>query len=101
MTPQPSGCMPPFAGWLTRSAALLLLAAAIPVFGQNVRLLHTFAPGKFQDINTFTNSDGVQPVGGLVLSGGTLYGVANFGGSGGVGTVFAINTNGGGFAVSE
>ncbi len=79
--------------------ALLLSVAALPAMAQNFSLLHTFAPGGFKNLNTFTNADGVQPTGGLVLSGGTLYGVANMGGSGGAGTVFAVNTNGSGFAV--
>ena len=42
----------------------------------------------------FTNSDGTMPVGGLILSGNTLYGTASQGGANGNGTVFAINTNG-------
>ena len=44
-----------------------------------------------------TNSDGAGPSAGLVLSGNTLYGTAFNGGSSGVGTVFAVNTNGTGF----
>jgi uncharacterized repeat protein (TIGR03803 family) len=44
-----------------------------------------------------TNSDGVYPIAGLVLSGNTLYGMANHGGSWSFGTVFAINTDGTGF----
>src|SRR5882672_5394487 len=44
-----------------------------------------------------TNSDGSNPVGGLVLSGHTLYGTAPNGGHSGYGTVFKINTDGTGF----
>src|SRR5665213_3179789 len=44
-----------------------------------------------------TNSDGTIPEAGLILSGNTLYGTATGGGSGGNGTVFAVNTNGTGF----
>jgi uncharacterized repeat protein (TIGR03803 family) len=44
------------------------------------------------------NADGIYPNAGLVLSGGTLYGTAYFGGTGGKGTVFTVNTNGGSFA---
>jgi uncharacterized repeat protein (TIGR03803 family) len=44
-----------------------------------------------------TNSDGADPSAGLVLSGNTLYGTAQQGGSWGGGTVFAINTDGTGF----
>jgi len=46
---------------------------------------------------TFTNSDGANPYAGLILSGKTLYGTANTGGSSGVGSVFAVSTNGTGF----
>ena len=44
-----------------------------------------------------TNSDGAYPSAGLILSGNTLYGTANGGGSSGNGTVFAVNTDGTGF----
>jgi uncharacterized repeat protein (TIGR03803 family) len=44
-----------------------------------------------------TNSDGAYPQAGLILSGNVLYGTAPEGGSGGAGTVFAINTDGSGF----
>ena len=44
-----------------------------------------------------TNSDGAGPEAGLILSGNTLYGTANGGGSSGKGTVFAVNTDGSGF----
>lgn len=47
----------------------------------------------------FTNSNGANPYGGLALSGSTLYGTTYNGGSGGSGTVFAINTDGTGFKV--
>lgn len=46
---------------------------------------------------SYTNSDGANPEAALVLSGQTLYGTTSAGGSGGVGTVFAINTDGIGF----
>jgi uncharacterized repeat protein (TIGR03803 family) len=45
-----------------------------------------------------TNSDGLYPVGGLVLSNATLYGTTIMGGASGSGTVYALNTNGTGFA---
>ena len=47
----------------------------------------------------YTNSDGAYPDAGLILSGNTLYGTAAFGGSWGHGTVFAVNTDGGGLTV--
>jgi uncharacterized repeat protein (TIGR03803 family) len=48
---------------------------------------------------TNTNSDGAAPEAGLILSGNTLYGTTAGGGTGGKGTVFAVNTNGTGFRV--
>jgi len=42
-------------------------------------------------------TDGSYPTAGLVLSGTTLYGVANEGGSSGYGSVFSISTSGTGF----
>jgi uncharacterized repeat protein (TIGR03803 family) len=45
----------------------------------------------------YTNAYGEYPLGGLVLSGNTLYGTTSDGGIGGSGTVFAINTNGSSF----
>jgi uncharacterized repeat protein (TIGR03803 family) len=43
------------------------------------------------------NTDGSRPYGRLVLSGDTLYGTASSGGASGIGTVFAVNTDGTGF----
>jgi uncharacterized repeat protein (TIGR03803 family) len=53
----------------------------------------------FTTLNKSTNSDGAFPYAGLVQSAGTLYGTAAGGGNGASGTVFAVNTNGTGFAV--
>src|SRR5437016_1453531 len=47
----------------------------------------------------YTNNDGANPYGGLILSGSTLYGTAGAGGSWGKGTVFKVNTDGTGFAI--
>src|SRR5262249_38792495 len=44
-----------------------------------------------------SNSDGANPVAGLILSGNSLYGTTFQGGSWGAGTVFRINTDGTGF----
>jgi uncharacterized repeat protein (TIGR03803 family) len=41
-----------------------------------------------------TNGDGALPIAPLILSGSTLYGTAYQGGTGGSGTVFALNTDG-------
>ena len=45
----------------------------------------------------FTNRDGATPLAGLTLSGDTLYGTAEFGGSVAGGTLFSVNTDGTGF----
>jgi len=75
---------------------------AVNTDGTGFRLVHTFS---FYDAN---NTDGAFPVGGLLLSGNTLYGTASEGGfydngksgNGGLfGTVFAVNTNGTDFTV--
>jgi len=60
--------------------------------GIGFMVLHNFTatPGR-------TNSDGINPQAGLVLSGNTLYGTTWQGGSGGWGTVFAVNTDSTGF----
>jgi uncharacterized repeat protein (TIGR03803 family) len=47
----------------------------------------------------YTNSDGANPWGNLVISGNTLYGTAILGGGSGSGTVFSINTDGTGYTV--
>jgi uncharacterized repeat protein (TIGR03803 family) len=71
--------------------------------GTGFTVLHNFsqATGMINLINGMpnpTNSDGALPWPGLVLSGSTLYGTAGDGGLGGFGTVFAVNTDGTGFA---
>jgi len=48
----------------------------------------------FTNLHSFTGSDGAYPIGGLILSGDTLYGTTFFGGTWGNGTVFAVNTDG-------
>ena len=45
----------------------------------------------------YTNSDGSHPQAGLILSGNTLYGTAQDGGTIGFGTVFKLNLDGTGF----
>jgi uncharacterized repeat protein (TIGR03803 family) len=53
----------------------------------------------FTNLHSFNDTDGAAPDAGLVLVGGTLYGTASGGGSSQHdGTVFAINTDGTGFA---
>jgi uncharacterized repeat protein (TIGR03803 family) len=69
---------------------------AVNTDGTDFAVLHNFSRllnnGRFND-------EGANPGGGLVLSGNILYGTARHGGSGGVGTIFAMNTDGTGFTV--
>ena len=68
---------------------------AVNTDGTGFRTLHGFtASSQFPNL---INSDGVTPIGGLTLSGNTLYGTAQQGGSSGWGTAFALNTDGTGF----
>lgn len=66
---------------------------AINADGSGFTNLHNFAALS----GYYTNSDGVFPIAELVISGNTLYGTAQFGGSSGNGTVFAVKTDGTGF----
>jgi uncharacterized repeat protein (TIGR03803 family) len=65
-------------------------------------LLHSFqgysATGTNIDYD-LTNNDGMTPLGGLAVSGSTLYGTAQSGGPDAVGTVFSLSTSGGNFAL--
>jgi len=51
----------------------------------------------FTALSNSTNAQGANPLGGLILSGNTLYGTAGYGGNSGKGTVFKVNTDGTGF----
>ena len=74
-----------------QAGVLLLCLLAANGRAQTFTTLHSFTGG----------SDGSTPIGGLILSGNTLYGTAELGGASGYGTVFAINTDGTGFNVLE
>lgn len=65
--------------------------------GSNFTVLHAFAPAKLP--GSSTNSEGMTPLAGPVLLGGTLYGVAELGGTNGNGTIYSISTNGTGFSL--
>jgi len=89
---------------LMRSRVLPALIAGlnlIPaghVTAQTFTTLYSFTALAQSDSDYYYhNSDGGDPQAGLILSGHTLYGTASLGGSGGAGTVFAMNTDGTGF----
>src|SRR5208282_4929142 len=65
--------------------------------GSGFANLHSFAAGSGSFPHNYTNSDGACPEAGLVLSGNTLYGTTETGGSSGFGAVFKVNTDGSGF----
>ena len=67
---------------------------AINTNGTGIANLHSFTA---RISGNLTNSDGALPFARLLLSGNTLYGTAQAGGSSGQGTLFAVNTNGTGF----
>ncbi len=67
---------------------------AVNTDGTGFTNLHSFTA---VDQSSGTNSDGANPWVGLVLMRNTLYGTTQSGGSLGLGTVFALNTDGTGF----
>ena len=71
---------------------------AVNTNGTGFVTLYNFSTGTQNALNYPTNSDGAYPYASLILLGSTLYGTATQGGTNGTGTVFAINTNGPGFA---
>jgi uncharacterized repeat protein (TIGR03803 family) len=80
--------------------ALIAALGLIPagrVTAQTFTTLHSFTATPAS--SPYINSDGAYPNAGLILSGNTLYGTANYGGSSGRGTVFKVNTNGTGFTI--
>ncbi len=70
---------------------------AVNTDGTDFTNLHSFTEKWENFLGYFTNSDGANPLAGLILSGNTLYGTAEYGGTSGNGAVFAINTDGTGF----
>ncbi len=69
---------------------------AVNTDGSGFTTLYSFSA--LSNISAGTNTDGANPAAGLIVSGGTLYGTAFGGGFSDRGTLFALNTNGTGFA---
>jgi uncharacterized repeat protein (TIGR03803 family) len=65
--------------------------------GSGFTAFHSFADGFGSFPFNYTNSDGVGPEGGLVISGNTLYGTCEKGGTSGNGAVYRVNADGTGF----
>jgi len=62
-------------------------------------VLKTFSAVRSDGFGLKTNSDGANSFARLVFFGGAVYGMTAYGGEGGAGTIFKVNTNGGGFSV--
>src|SRR5258708_27820732 len=77
--------------------AVLNLIPAGRVTAQSFTTLHSFTASHTNASGFYTNSDGANPHAGLIVSGNTLYGMAEGGGSSGAGTLFAVSTDGTGF----
>ena len=77
---------------------------AINTDGTGFTNLHTFTLtayeptlSGFSGLAIYTNSDGANPYGELILSSNIIYGTTYHGGNAGLGSVFAVNTDGSGF----
>ncbi len=70
---------------------------ALNTDGSNFTNLYSFKASNTNASGVYTNRDGANPEAGLVLSGGTLYGTTEHGGTNGYGTVFRMNLDGSGF----
>ena len=70
---------------------------AFGVNGTGFKTLHNFPPAYASTIGYYTNVEGANPAGGLVLGNGSLFGTTVYGGRAGQGVVFTLNTNGSGF----
>lgn len=65
------------------------LIPSIRVIAQSYSTLYNFTTA-----TNLSNTDGANPLGGIVLIGNRFYGTANQGGTSGKGTLFSIHTNG-------
>ena len=73
---------------------------SLNINGADFRTLHSFTPGIWNETTgTYSNSDGAFAIKGVIVSGNTLYGTTQEGGTNGNGTIFVLNTDGTGFTV--
>jgi uncharacterized repeat protein (TIGR03803 family) len=81
---------------LMTATTIALVLAAFSTPAATFTNYYTFSANSYNEGSLypdFTNSDGYYPYG-FTVSGNTLYGVAFYGGTGGVGTLFRIDTDG-------
>jgi len=88
----------PQAGLILANGTLYGTTSSGGNYGGGVVFAINADASNFQVLYNFMGSfDGANPVAGLVLSGSTLYGVAQTGGNGGAGVVFSLATDGSSF----
>jgi uncharacterized repeat protein (TIGR03803 family) len=63
----------------------------------NYSIIHRFAPTTQNAAGEYTNVEGANPLGGVILSGNTLFGTTLYGGYYGQGAIFRVNINGNDF----
>ena len=78
------------------SAELYGTVFSVHTDGSGHTNLHSFSATS-GGVSSGNNEDGANPNAGVILSGNTLYGTAQFGGQSGFGVVFTVNTDGTGF----
>ena len=78
---------------IAKPVVLLILLAGLGVMMPAGRV----RAQTFTTLHSFNGSDGASPVGGLTLSGNSIYGTTGKGGISGNGTVFKMNLDGTGF----
>jgi uncharacterized repeat protein (TIGR03803 family) len=79
-------------------AALAFVPLAVPAQSTTgLTVLHTFTAPTGSGGTYGTNSDGANPLAGLVLAGQTVFGTTEYGGGSGYGTVFRVKTDGSAF----
>jgi uncharacterized repeat protein (TIGR03803 family) len=96
----------PFAGLIASGGSLYGTANVGGTNGSGMVFAISTNGAGFTNLHSFTtragsnstNRDGALPNAGLILSGGTLFGTAPYGGTNGNGALFAVGTNGAGFA---
>jgi uncharacterized repeat protein (TIGR03803 family) len=72
-------------------SSILKITAGLPMAVATTASAQTFTL-----LHSFTGREGANPMGSLILSNGTLYGMTSQGGVAGSGVVFKMNTNGSG-----
>lgn len=91
-----SGGLSPYAGLVLSGGRLYGTARLGGVAGSGTVFGLSLSPPPFTTLHSFncTPNDGRNPQAGVIVSGNRLYGAADSGGTSGVGTIFALATDG-------